>query len=213
MEVVSGVFDKTPGGTGLPDLFTSRWGFGDGASMTNTGGAFSTTVVTPDCFDWAFTGMAVGRFTAGKLSDDVVGFGIDGLLHVLHGDADAGFGYDCSGTEPDDVYLEDGAPYLFTPRGVAVGHLNGGTKPDIVAARGGDSVTFLLGRGDGTFQYDHLDAKYSPSLGSVERALRVIVADMDQDGFGDIVTSNHGTVNDIGTISVLINKFQLTTLP
>ena len=37
---------------------------------------------------------------------------------------------------------------------------------------------------------------------------------MDQDGFGDIITSNHGqTLNDVGTISVLINTFELISLP
>lgn len=39
------------------------------------------------------------------------------------------------------------------------------------------------------------------------------LADLDKDGFGDLVTSNHGDLDDFASISVLINKFNLTTLP
>ncbi len=37
---------------------------------------------------------------------------------------------------------------------------------------------------------------------------------MNQDGFDDIVTSNHGdSPTDIGTISILINKSVVSTAP
>lgn len=220
-ELVSGLFDKTPGGGGLPDIFTSRPTVttGDALQLTNLGsGSWDAVYTTTSCADW-FTGVAMGRFTSGKLTDDVVGIGVGGLLYVLHGSGEGGFGTDCSGNEPDDVYLEYGAPYNLLPYGVAVGNLNGGTKLDLVAARGttdpNATVTILLGKGDGSFQFDRLDSRYYPALGqTADRPFRAVIADMDQDGFGDIITSNHGETNSTaGTISVLINKMIVSTTP
>ncbi|MDQ7013882.1 MAG: VCBS repeat-containing protein [Planctomycetota bacterium] len=220
--VVAGLFDKTPGGATLPDLFTSRWDWSDGVSMTNLDGtSYSMTFTAPSCASWNFTDIAVGRFTSGKLVDDVVGLSGDGTLSVLHGDGNAGFIHDCSGGNQDDIYLSTsgGAPLTLVPGGLDVGHLNAGTKQDIVVATGGDAgnatATILLGNGDGTFQYNRLNGGYFIDLGVLaHRPLRITIADLDQDGFGDIISSNHGeTINDVGTISVLINTFELISLP
>jgi hypothetical protein len=39
------------------------------------------------------------------------------------------------------------------------------------------------------------------------------LADLNQDGFNDIITSNHGTAADEGSISVLINTLVVSTTP
>ncbi len=220
MEVVSGLFDKTPGGGSLPDLFTSRWVASDGASLTNLDGTnYSQTLIT-SCLEWFFTDLVAGKFTSGKITDDIAAVSGAGLLYMLHGDGNGGFNVNCGG-EPNDVYLDGGgAPLTFIPTGVAIGTLNGGTKPDLAVVRGhtaseGARVTILLGNGDGTLQFVNSDPDYHPALGALaDRPFRVVITDLDQDGFGDIVTSNHGdSPNDVGTISVLINKFMVSTTP
>lgn len=220
LEVVSGTFDRSPGSNTLPDLFTGRWDENDAASMTNLDGTnFEITLVTPDpCAEWWFSDIVVDRFTTGKLIDDVAGIsaGDDGLLHILHGDGNAGFNHDCSGGSSDDVYLDELGPRNFLLRGIASGHLNAGgsNKPDLLVADY-HGVIFLLGKGDGTFQFDKFNSLYFPNIGSIDGpTMRATIADLDQDGFGDIITSNHGGhLQDGGTISVLINKFQLIAIP
>ncbi len=210
--VVSGVFDLTPGGTTLPDLFAFRAEFWDGVSMTNLDGTdFEMTTVTPDsCAEWDIRDfVASAPFTSGKMSDDIAAVTGDGLLHVIHSDGNGGFTHDCWGGD-DDVYLGSGSPLNYRPFGITAGHLNaGGSKPDLLVADEG--IVFVLGKGDGTFQYDGQDQRYSPDIGTANGpAFRVTIVDLDQDGFGDIITSNHGAP---GSISVLINKFQLISIP
>ncbi len=210
--VVSGVFDLTPGGTTLPDLFAFRAEFWDGVSMTNLDGTdFEMTTVTPDsCAEWDIRDfVASAPFTSGKMSDDIAAVAGDGTLHVIHSDGNGGFTHNCWGGN-DDVYLGSGNPLTYRPLGITAGHLNaGGSKPDLLVAKEG--IVFILGKGDGTFQYDAQDQRYSPDIGTANGLVfRATIADLDQDGFGDIITSNHGAP---GSISVLINKFQLISIP
>ena len=218
IELATGRFDGTPGGNTLPDLFTTRHDseLADGVSLTNMGsGAFTATSIVPPCAEFAFADIAVGRFTTGKLCDDVAGIGIgNGALYVLHCGGNANFTHDCDGTD-DDIYLESGGPQSLVLSGLTVGHINGGTRPDIVVAPFDDGVgdayvTFLLGKGNGKFQHDPGDSAYDVPLGSfAERPMRVIVADLDQDGFGDIATSNHGTTATTGSLTVLLNALEV----
>lgn len=221
MQVVSGHFDATPGGETLPDLFTSRNGIGDGISLTNLDGTNYSPTIVSDCVGYFFTGIDIARFTSGGTSDDIVGISGDGFLYVLHGDGDGGFSINC-GNEPNDRYFDGGGggPFNFLPRDVATGNLNGATKPDVVVAFGavagsGDDaaeVRILLGQGNGQLHYVPHDDGYHPKLGpSADRPLRVILADLNQDGFDDIITSNHGdNLNDNGTISVLLNRLLIS---
>jgi hypothetical protein len=78
---------------------------------------------------------------------------------------------------------------------MAVGDLNGDGKPDIVTANASaDSVSVLLGNGDGTFQAKQ---DYPTGFGS----LSVAVADVNGDGKLDLVVGN-----DNGVASVLLGN-------
>ncbi len=90
-------------------------------------------------------------------------------------------------------------PISFTPAAVAVGDFNGDGKLDVVATdsgfRQGNTVTVLLGNGDGTFQ--------SPrSFAAGRNPVAVAVGDVNGDGIPDIVTAN---IMD-NTVSVLLGN-------
>src|SRR5206468_1867864 len=89
------------------------------------------------------------------------------------------------------------------PGAVAIADLNGDGKQDLVVANGGpfsndapdNTVSVLLGNGDGTFQ-PHVDYASGAS------PLGIAVADLNRDGKADIVTANAAD----GTVSVFLNQ-------
>lgn len=94
----------------------------------------------------------------------------------------------------------------------AVGQLNGGTKPDVVLSRYSDNqVYFMLGKGTGKFQHVPSDARYRVSIvqpgGNALSPVQALIVDLDEDGFGDIITANH----ESSDISVLINNMIVET--
>ena len=79
---------------------------------------------------------------------------------------------------------------------MAVADLNGDGRPDLVTANSdGNTVSVLLGNGDGTFSVQQTFA-----VGRSPRA--VAVADLNGDGIPDLVVANY---ND-DTVSVLLGK-------
>ncbi|MCW5776239.1 MAG: VCBS repeat-containing protein [Phycisphaeraceae bacterium] len=98
--------------------------------------------------------------------------------------------------------------------GIAAGHFNGGTKLDLVIALsnldgptgGGEpwagGIAVLLGRSDGTFQAPSSSQAYLYTSGSVDHAIMAITADLNNDGYDDVIVSNHNT----DSISVFINR-------
>jgi hypothetical protein len=89
---------------------------------------------------------------------------------------------------------------------VAIGDLNGDGRPDLVAANTGSypnyvgSVSVLIGNGDGTF---------GPKTDFITgiNTLSAAIADLNGDGWPDIVTANAGSYwNYSGTFSVLLGN-------
>ena len=73
-------------------------------------------------------------------------------------------------------------------------------------------MSVLLGVGDGTFQQPAPNSGYlfsvEPPVGVADNPIQVKIVDLNQDGFGDLVTSNHYSDN----ISVRINTM-IVALP
>ncbi len=85
-----------------------------------------------------------------------------------------------------------------SPYGVAVGDFNGDGKPDLVVTNNGgnpNTLSILLGNGDGTFQ-PHTD------IAGGGNPLQVIVADFNRDGKLDLAVAN--SINN--TVTVLLGK-------
>src|SRR5436190_419499 len=80
------------------------------------------------------------------------------------------------------------------PRALAVGDVNHDGRPDLVVANnGGDSVSLLIGTGNGAFQTQQVLA-----VGHAPRGLTL--ADFNGDGRPDLVVANGGG----GSVSVLL---------
>jgi hypothetical protein len=91
------------------------------------------------------------------------------------------------------------------PYSVAVGELNGDNNPDIVAAdRGADSISVLLGNGNGTFQAQQT---YSTGAGSAPYA--VTLADVNGDGKIDAVVADSNS----NSVSVFLGNGNGTFAP
>jgi hypothetical protein len=97
------------------------------------------------------------------------------------------------------------------PSTVAVGDLNGDGKPDLVVADAvSNTVSVLLGNGDGTFQAPRqyaIGAFKSPnpmggSYGVPNFRRQVVIADFNRDGIPDIAVTNY----DSGDVSVLLGR-------
>ncbi len=88
-------------------------------------------------------------------------------------------------------------PVGSNPQCVAIADLNGDGKQDLVTANyGSDTVSVLLGNGDGTFAGQQT---FAVASGPVS----VAIADLNGDGKQDLVTTNY---NSSGTVSVLLGN-------
>ncbi len=205
-------FNRTSGPV-RPDIVTGNLLDNNISLLTNTGGfGFTTAHRNAPCGSWHFHAMATGRFSANTLRHDIAGLIYsEGVIQVLHGDGRGNFSFDCSQDELDTYYLSP-PPLPFVPAwdGIAVGQLNLGTKPDLVVTRPSkntSAITFLLGRGDGAFQYVAGNPSYHKALDTgngpdySKMAIQVICADLNQDGLDDVITANHESHN----VTVLIN--------
>src|SRR6266487_3473042 len=140
------------------------------------------------------SGIAVGDFNGdGKLDLAVVNFG-DWNIYVLLGNGDGTF------QAARSVYFASGGGF---PWYVVTADFNGDGKLDLAVSNYGDnSLSVLLGNGDGTFQ--------APQTTPVRtNPAQVAVGDFNGDGKPDLVVSSVGN----NTVSVLLGKGDGTFLP
>ena len=84
------------------------------------------------------------------------------------------------------------------PESLAVGDLNGDSKPDLVAGNAFESTVYvLLNRGNGSFRPKR---DYRTGYNSTPRA--VAIGDLNGDGKPELATANE----DLSTVSVLVNR-------
>jgi hypothetical protein len=115
-----------------------------------------------------------------------------------------------------DQFATPNSPSLVFPAGagpstVAVADLTGNGKMDLVVADAlSNTVSVLLGNGDGTFQAPRqytIGAFKTPNLSGADFGLpsfrrQVVIADFNRDGIPDIAVTNF----DSGTVSVLLGR-------
>jgi len=162
-------------GDGLPDQIVA--GAGAVVALYNSGGAFRSPEKLADLAD--VTAMAVQDFNGDGWNDLAVA-GADGELTVLLNNGRGKFTAARSlatGTKPSALETAD---------------FNGDGIPDLaISDEAGNSVTILLGKGDGSFE---IETARVFSVGNSPRSLAV--ADFNGDGWADLATANFGS-NDV----------------
>jgi hypothetical protein len=140
------------------------------------------------------SGIAVGDFNGdGKLDLAVVNFG-DWNIYVLLGNGDGTF------QAARSVYVASGGGF---PWYVVAADFNGDGRLDLAVSNYQDnSLSVLLGNGDGTFQ-----APQTTPVGT--NPAKVAVGDFNGDGKPDLAVSSVAN----GTVSVLLGKGDGTFLP
>jgi tetratricopeptide (TPR) repeat protein len=156
-----------------------------------------------------FLGDALGGFTAAPGSPFLLPGGEQGPVALAAADLDGDGKSDLAvvnrttsnlsillGNGDGTFHAAPGSPTAvgITPVALAVGDLNGDTRPDLAIVNQADnSVTALLNNGDATFQ-----AAANSPLATGAAPSGVAIADFNSDGTGDLLVTNQG----INTISV-----------
>lgn len=130
--------------------------------------------------------IAVGDINGDQRPDLAVALAFSDAVTVMLGNADGSF------QPPRTVYLGPSQ----NPRGVAIGDFNRDSRPDVaVANAAANTVSVLLGNGDGTFQPTLTAAA---GIGSCS----VAVGDFNSDSNPDLVVANTGA----GNIALLLGN-------
>ena len=175
-------------GDGRPDLVTADYGVGGVGSMSVL---ISGAAQTCARFDLA-SGVGASGLVAGDLNADgaldLAASNEDNTLSVMISDGQGGFA-------PRSIY-----PLGTLSQNLAIGDLDGDSRPDLVASNFVESsVTLFYNLGDGRFPGGR-------NLGVGPHPRWVEVADVDADGRLDLVTANYNNAIQNGSVSVLLGR-------
>jgi hypothetical protein len=176
-------------GDGIPDMAIANWGSNTVSILLGNGtGTFTQATDSPIAVD-SILGtnpdfVAVGDFNGDGILDFAVAtFGGDEFMYIFLGNGTGTFRLAGS------IF-----PAGSGPVSVAVADFNGDGIPDLaVANEVQNTVSILLGNGDGTFAL-----KSSPSTGN--NPYSVATADFNGDGIPDLAVANY----EGGTVSILL---------
>jgi hypothetical protein len=172
-------------GDGIPDLAVSNT-VGNTVSIflgDGTGG-FGSRIDLPSDSSFLPRSMAIGDLNRDGLLDLVVGGSNDKVSIYLNS----------TWVDPAGILIPSlSSPVGDGPYSVAIGDLNRDGIPDLVYSnRGDDTVSILLGNGDGTFL-----PSLSPPVGNFP--VSVAIGDLNRDGIPDLVSANVFTGWDPGS--------------
>jgi hypothetical protein len=182
-------------------------------------GTLNLEVLNPDTLAVLASGQGSGNGMTQRASLPVQQ-GQAVLLHVS-GDATARGNFTLEFTNLDQFNTPENKTLFFSagpgPSEVAVADLNGDGKPDLVVSNAlTNTVSVLLGNGDGTFQALRQFAvgAFQPTLAGVGNTVpnfgrAVAVADVNRDGIPDIIVTNYAS----GDVSVLLGRGDGTFQP
>ncbi len=144
---------------------------------------------------WEFEVITTERFNGDAFDDFAVTEADSDHVDIFLGHGNGTYTSYC---DNGALRIEVGPGFCW---GIEGGHLNGDSKADLaVTLLQTHQVHVLVGHGDGTFPSgERFDVE--PPGAVALTPIMVIIADLDQDGINDIVTTNH----DSNNISVLIN--------
>ncbi len=156
--------------------------------------------------DWQYEIITGNHFGTDQHLDFACTTYLGDYVDVFLGDSMGGYTTRCDdSTLQYKLHIDSPNAYCW---GVDSGHLNGGTNIDLaVTLMAEDEVSVLYGKPNGRFRQPDSDNGYLYSIdppadpGSTTNPIMVLIVDLNLDGFGDLVTTNHHSDN----ISVLIN--------
>ena len=141
--------------------------------------------------------LALGDFNGDGHQDLVVANQTDGTISIFLGASDGTFG------TPTTITIPSGS-LPAAPSALALGDFNGDGNTDIaVADAANNSVSILLGNGDGTFA-----APITYPAGNHPVAL--LAEDLNSDGILDLAIVNQGNGTANGTVSIWLGHADIT---
>lgn len=156
--------------------------------LGNGDGTFTQAANSPITVGTKPRSLAVADFNRDGIADLAVANYGDGTVTILLSNGDGTF------RQPAGSPVNAGT----TPYSVAAGDFNGDGIPDLAIANGAaDTVTILLGAGDGTFT----QAPTSPTTPGFAPTV-VAIADFNGDGKADLAVANNGN----NTVTILLGN-------
>jgi hypothetical protein len=176
------------GSSGLPAIVDVNCDYDTITVYNNSAGAFSTGVyfpvaITPTTTPYLYPYAATIADVNGDGNGDVV------VTNEDSADVTVLLGNGSGGLQLTSVGYATGGLYPYSP--AIVMDLNGDTLPDILVADDNQSLVWMAGFGDGTFQAAR--DFYAPLPSNVyAEAISIANGDFNGDGFTDVVVSNYG---------------------